>query len=287
MKHFILFFTVAFGAFTAFNGYAAVSKCSKTNLARCLDSACAINASMNPAARCQYCGTSGAGEPPSQKGLNNITAGQSTKFAISEKDLKNAPSDPGKRYIWATSECIKKLPDCTPDDASTAYDKLIEQSCKAAGVTMQITNAATKLNTKKTKNNCNTTFTECLDKKCGTAYASCEQDADFDRSVAECGVEAGGCEEYMAEFRKTAAAARTNAMNNRENLVKTIAETYKKTRETKLANIRTGCTKGTAADACIKNVCENNMRGKCKEATEKSMAKQLCKFYENACTVLK
>lgn len=287
MMRFILLFTAAFGAFTAFNGYAATSKCSKTNLARCLDSACAINASMNPAARCQYCGTSGAGEPPSQKGLSNVTVGQSTKYAISDKDLKNAPSDPGKRYIWATTECIKKLPDCSPDDASAAYDKLIEQSCKAAGVSMQITNAATKLNTKKTKNSCNTTFTECLDKKCGTAYDSCEKDADFDRSVAECGAEASGCEEYMADFKKTAAAARTSAMNNRESLVQAIAEGYKKTRDTKLANIKTGCTKGTAADACIENVCATNMRGKCKEAAEKSMAKQLCKFYENACTVLK
>lgn len=287
MKHFILLFVGVFGAFTAFGGHAAVSKCSKMNLTRCLDSACAINSSMNPSARCQYCGTSGAGEPPSQKGLNNITAGQSTKYAISEKNLKSAPSDPGKRYIWATTECIKKLPDCTPDDASAAYDKLIEQSCKAAGVTMQIQNAATKLNSKKTKNSCNTTFTECLDKKCGTAFSSCEQDADFDRAVAECGAESSGCDEYIADFKKTAASARTNALANRETLVKTIAENYQKTRKTKLDSIKTACTKGTAADGCIENVCANNMRGKCKDAKEKSMAKQLCKFYENACTVLK
>lgn len=287
MKYFNLFFIAVFGAFTAFCGHAAVSKCSKTNLARCLDSACAINASMNPAARCQYCGTSGAGEPPSQKGLNNITAGQSTKYAISEKDLKVAPSDPGKRYIWATTECIKKLPDCTPDDASAAYDKLIEQSCKAAGVTMQIQNAATKLNTKKTKTSCNNTFTTCMDKKCGTAFELCETDSDFDRVIAECGADATGCDDYIAEFKKTFGNARTNAMNNRENLVKTIAENYQKSRKTKLENIQKGCTKGTAADACIESVCANNMRGKCKESKEKSMAKQLCKFYDNACTVLK
>ncbi len=278
---------MVFATFSAFGAHAAASKCSKTNLTRCLDSACAINASMNPAARCQYCGTSGAGEPPAQKGLSSVTVGQSTKYAISEKDLKKAPSDPGKRYIWATTECIKKLPSCTPDDASSAYDKLIEQSCKAAGVTMQIANAAQSLNTKPTKNKCNTTFTECINKKCGSTFDSCDQDSDFDRFVAECGAEASGCEDYMADLKKTIAATRKKTLDNREALVQNIAAGYKKTRETKLANAMNGCKNGSAAKNCIETVCENNMRGKCESSTEKSMATQLCKFYDTACTVLK
>ncbi|MBO4480187.1 MAG: hypothetical protein J5742_00995 [Alphaproteobacteria bacterium] len=287
MRHFILAFVVACGAFGAFDTYAAVSKCSKTNLMRCLDSACAINASMNAAARCQYCGTSAAGTPPSQKGLSNVTVGQSTKYAISDKDLSLAPSDPGKRYIWATTECIKKLPDCTPDDASSAYDKLIEQSCKAAGITTQIKNQATSLNTKPTKTKCNSTFTACIEKKCGVGFDLCETDGDFDRFVAECGADASGCDEYIAEFKKSTASARTSAIKNRDKLVQTIADGYQTTRKTKLSNAMANCTNGSAANACIKTVCENNMRGKCKDSTEKSMATQLCKFYETACTVLK
>ena len=160
MKHpSMLFIAFVCTIVPVFGAFSAVSKCQKTNMQRCLDSACAINIGMNPSARCQYCGTSAAGNPPSQKGLSTITAGQSTKYTLTDREMRNAPSDPGARYVWATNECIKKLPDCTPDDVSDLYDKLIEQSCKTAGVTMQAASAIESINKKRTKTSRTATWT--------------------------------------------------------------------------------------------------------------------------------
>lgn len=286
MKYKSLFFVVSLCVATALNAHAA-TKCSKNNLTRCLDSVCAINVGMNPAARCQYCGTSAAGTAPSTKGLTNITAGQSTKYALSDKELRVAPSDPGKRYMWATTECIKKLPDCTTDDVSDAYDKLIEQSCKSAGITMQISSAMEKANKKPSKTNCTETFNLCLRAKCGTAFDNCDSDADFDRFVSECATNATGCDDYIAELRQTNANERKRAIDSRETRLQSIVESYKSTREYKLTNARAECNEGASSNSCIESVCARNMRGKCETDREKSMAAQLCAFYKTACTALK
>ncbi len=281
-----LIFITALGIAATFCANAAVQQCSKNNLLRCLDSGCAINIGMNPAARCQYCGTSAAGDAP-QKGLNNVTAGQSMKYTLTAQELRAAPSDPGKRYIWATTECLKKLPDCTTDDVSATYDKLIEQSCKYAGVKIQMQTAISNADQKPSKNKCSTSFTTCMNKKCGTSFELCESDSNFTGFVGECATESTGCDEYIAEFRESFANARKNAYANREKLVQTLADNYKTTRENKLNNARANCTNGTASKSCIDTVCANNMRGKCETSTEKAMATNLCKFYETACTVLK
>lgn len=265
----------------------AAPKCSKVNLTRCLDSVCAINIGVNPAARCQYCGTSSAGEPPTTKGLTNVTAGQSTKYAISAKELATVPSDPGRRYIWATTECIKKVAGCTPDDVSTAYDRLIEQSCKSAGVSIQIANTIKNLDTKPTKTKCTETLNVCMNQKCGAGFDSCKTDADFDRVIAECATDATGCDEYVADFRKSASAERERIYANRENSVQSLVTGYKTTRENRLINAQNACNTKTASSSCVKTVCANNMPGKCDGDTEKAMATQLCKFYDTACTVLK
>lgn len=286
MKYKSLLFIVSLCVTAALNTHAA-SKCSKSNLTRCLDSACAINLGMNPAARCQYCGTSSAGTAPANKGLTSITAGQSTKYALSDKELKIAPSDPGKRYMWATTECIKKLPDCTTDDVSDTYDKLIEQSCKSAGISMQISSAMEKANKKPTKTKCTETFNLCMNSKCGAAFDTCDSDADFDRFVSECATDATGCDEYITELRKNSANERKRAIDNRENQLQSIVENYKTTREYQLTNARNGCERNTETKSCVETVCAKNMRGKCKTERETSMAEQLCAFYKTACAVLK
>ena len=282
-----LIFTGILGCVITAGACAATAKCSRTNLTRCLDSVCAINIGINPAARCQYCGTSSAGTPPSQKGLTNITAGQSTKYSISEKELKVAPSDPGKRYIWATTECIKKVAGCTTDDVSSAYDRLIEQSCKSAGVNIQTTKAIENMNTKPSKTKCNDALTTCINNKCGASFDNCTVDADFDRFVSECATDATGCDEYIADFRKSVDTDRQRIYANRENAVQALVDNYKTVRENKLKNARNACNNKTASESCMNTVCANNMPDKCAGDTEKSMATQLCKFYETACTVLK
>jgi hypothetical protein len=287
MKILNLIFVGILGCGVAFGANAAPAKCSKTNLTRCLDSACAINGGVNPSARCQYCGTSSAGTPPSTKGLKNVTAGASTKYALSAKELSVAPSDPGRRYIWATTECIKKLPGCTPDDASTVYDKLIEQSCRAAGISIQVSNTIQNLNSAPSKTKCTESMTACMTKKCGASFADCQSDSDFDRFLAECATDATGCDTYTAEFRKEFSDDRERAYATREGSLDALVAQYKTTRENKITMARTACNRGTASETCVNTVCAKNMPGKCKESIEKSMATQLCKFYDTACTVLK
>lgn len=281
-----LIFTGFLGCMVAFGANAAAKKCSRVNLTRCLDSACAINIGVNPAARCQYCGTASAGAPVT-KGLSNVTAGQSTKYALTAKELGVAPSDPGRRYMWATTECIKKLPDCTTDDVSAVYDKLIEQSCKSAGVSIQIANTIENISAKPTKTKCTETLNTCINKKCGTGFDACTTDADFDRFIAECATDATGCDEYIADFRKTITADRQKVYANRENAVQSLIENYQTVRENKLTNARNACNNKTASASCVNTVCATNMPGKCEGDTEKAMATQLCKFYDTACTVLK
>ena len=289
MKRHNIFFIATICAFAlVFCAPAALSKCQKTSMQRCLDSACAINIGMNPSARCQYCGTSAAGNPPSQKGLSRVTAGQSTKYTLTDREMRNAPSDTGARYVWATNECIKKLPDCTPDDVSDLYDKLIEQSCKAAGVNMQAASAIESINKKRTKTSCNDAFTACMDKKCGTTFENCEEDAIFTRSIAECAAESTGCDDYIAEFRTTITNDRKTAVARRESVLQTLVKNYQSTRESKLSSAKSNCKSGKTFETCVTATCNNNMPNKCdNNKTERSMAERLCQFYKTACTVLK
>ena len=287
MRTINLIFIGALCCVAAFHANAAPSKCSKANLTRCLDSACAINIGVNPSARCQYCGTSSAGTPPTQKGLTNVTAGQSTKYALSDKELKSAPSDPGKRYVWASKECIKKLPDCTPDDISDAYDKLIEQSCRAAGASIKTANAAASFNNAPTQKTCNETLTICITNKCGASYDMCQEDSDFDKFISECAVDATGCDEYIAEFRTGVANERKAEYERRENILLAVVGDIQTTRADNLATARAECTNDAKYESCVTSMCNGRMKNKCNDKTEKSMAGLLCKYYKTACNALK
>lgn len=272
---------IAFGATT----------CSKANLTRCLDSACAINVSSNPAARCQYCGTATAGAPTAGDAMRSVSVGTSAKYTITAKELKNAPDDPGARYAWATSECIKKVAGCTPDDVTDTYDKLIEQSCKAAGISAEMSSLRDAATKKRTKTSCTTAVTSCVvdAKRCGPDYSACTDNADFDKFFSGCGVDATGCDDHLTAIRNELIAARDTAITNADKIVDTIVATYKSERENRLATVRANCKDNVDHDACITVICERSMANKCAAGfpAEKSMATQLCKFYDLACATLK
>ena len=264
--------------------------CSRANLTRCLDSACAINIGSNPAARCQYCGTESAGTPPSG-GMRGISAGASAKYNLTDKELKNAPTDPGNRYAWATAQCIKKVTGCTTDDVSAAYDSLIEQSCKAAGISAQMATLQADARKKPTQSACSTSIRTCMiaANKCGPDWRACEAEADFNKFFSTCGVDATGCDAYMSTIRADMTSARDTAIASADAAVQGIIKSYQNARETKLTAARTSCHDNASRDACIESVCANNMRNKCGSEfpSDRSMAVQLCKFYELACNVLK
>ncbi len=290
MKTNILFFAFVTALFPAMGN--AATTCSKANLTRCLDSACAINISSNPAARCQYCGTASAGTPPTKKGMQSISVGTSSKNTLTEKELKSAPSDPGERYVWATSQCIAKLGGtCTTDDVADTYDKLIEQSCKAAGVTAQRDSARASLKKTVSSTSCKTDITACLiaDKKCGADYSACEDDTVFNNYFSACSVEAVGCDQHLSSIREGLIAARNDAVKNADVLLAGIVKSYQDKRNAKLNAAKKGCENDNARDLCIETICQNNMKNKCAIGfeSEKSAAVQLCKFYDTACNTLK
>lgn len=273
----------------AHDAYAA-AKCSHANLTRCLDSVCAIGVSSNPAARCQYCGTSNAGTPP-KNAMRSVSAGASAKYNISDKDLKKAPTDPGKRYTWATQQCIKKVAGCTADDVSEAYDSLIEQSCKAAGVSAQLTKTLKASSKKKSKNSCQTAIQSCLinDTHCMADFRNCKNNSDFDKFFAACSVEAAGCDDYVSAIRADLISDRDNAIENTETALTQLVASYQNAREKKLTNAKSGCADNSAKDNCIKAVCSRNMPNKCEGefgADETVAATAMCKFYDTACATV-
>ena len=265
--------------------------CSVTNLTRCLDSVCAINIGANPAARCQYCGTASAGEPTKSTAMKSVTAGTSAKYTISDKELKKAPKDPGERYVWGTKLCLEKVSGCTAEDVTDNYDSLIEQSCRAAGISAEMTNLAKKANTAKTQTSCSSEISTCLidAKHCNADYKKCTDDTDFDKYFSQCSIASTGCDSFLTDIRASLISTREQKLSGADKLLKSIVAAYQEKREQKLANIQQGCKDGSAKNNCITRVCNNNMRNKCTTGFdyEKTIANELCKFYDIACNRLK
>lgn len=265
--------------------------CSRMNLTKCLDSVCAINSGSNPAARCQYCGTASAGTPPSTKGMRTVSVGKSSSTTISDKELKNAPTDPGARYTWATQQCLDKIAGCTPDDVTEVYDKLIEQSCTAAGVTAQMASAASKLQQSKTEATCRSEIQVCLvsDSKCAPDYSLCQNDADFDRSFSACAVQAAGCDAFVANLRTAMMDSRNEELAATADILNGVINAYRTARQMKWEQTKANCVNNLGRDRCIEHVCATNMPNKCAEGyqAEKASATLWCKYYETACNQLK
>lgn len=288
MKKFIKLFTFGIFLTPLIIGGANAAQCSKISLVKCLDSACAINLGANPAARCQLCGTSGAGTEKTN--LTQLSLGLSAKTSITADELKNAPTDAGKRYAWATGLCLEKLPDCTTNDATTEYDKLIEQSCRAAGINMQMGQAQNAALKTKSKQTCESEIKLCItdSKKCDSNYYNCETDEYFNNFFAVCAASASKCDEFISDLKKTFVGYRDSSIDAREKLITSTATAYQNARAKKLQDAQAICNNDAGLDKCIATVCTNNMENKCEIGFEyeKSMATRLCGFYTQACKTI-
>ena len=289
MKNSIYIFSVVV-ALGAAHASVAHGACSVANLTRCLDSVCAINVSSNPAARCQYCGTTDAGTPTNT--MRSVSVGASAKYNLSAKELQNAPDAPSARYAWAIHQCIARVDGCTAENASDAYDSLIEQSCRAAGISAEMSALAIAAAKPASQSKCTTDITACMTegKHCGANYAQCTDNADFDAEFTTCSVLSTGCDEYTANIRSTMITTRARFLAHAAHTTNGIVESYQNARTQKWATARAICTNNAGRDACINSVCDSNMPNKCAggdASSEKSIAANLCKFYELACNVLK
>lgn len=267
----------------------AATTCSRANLTRCLDSACAIGISSNASARCQYCGTTAAGTPP-KNAMKTVSVGSPSKYNISDKELAKAPNDPGQRYAWATAQCIKRVAGCTTDNVNETYDSLIEQSCRAAGISIKMAQTIETADKKKSKTACQSEITKCVisDKNCTANYRNCSDNSSFSKIFSTCAVSVTGCDEYLSAIRTDLASARDTAIKGANTILAQIVATYKSARDKKLNSVKSGCKDNSARESCIATVCANNMPNHCAAGheSEKSMATQLCKFYDIACATI-
>ncbi len=269
----------------------AFGACSTTNLTRCLDSVCAINMGANAAARCQYCGSESAGTPPTEGSMKNITVGNYAQYTISTKELKKAPTEPGTRYIWATEQCLKKISGCTNEDVEETYDPLIEQSCTAAGLSIDTASLIKKANKIKNKTSCSSEINNCItnEKHCLAGYKNCESDADFDKHFSECSIATLGCDTYLAEIRSTLMSDRTSMLQSATAVLRGIVTGHQNRRQHELSAKQLGCKDGSEKQKCKNTYCANNMRHKCDKGYEYELqlVEQLCKFFDTACERLK
>lgn len=283
-----------------------------------MDSSCAININANPAARCQYCCPNCAelgidpGEPSTTAStqntmagvaleFKNITAGTTGKYTLSEKTLKKAPgpSEREQRYEWTIKECLKKVTDCKNLSVSEikelladSYHPLIAESCTAAGIAAKTSELIQKAKETKSRGVCSTEISVCMveAKHCLTDYSRCESDADFDRYFSECSIEKSGCDEYLADIRKSLSSDRNKMLAAAGEQLQKIVKAYQDRRKSKLNQIQMGCKDDSAKQRCINTVCANNLPNKCEGKTksfEKTLAELLCKFYDTACSRLK
>lgn len=271
--------------FISLPGIAPAATCSRINLTRCLDSACAINISSNPSARCQYCGTADAGTAPTN--LRSVNTA-SSKNTISARDLKSAPADPGERYAWATEKCLSIVANCTTDDVNEAYDPLIEKSCTAAGLAMDMASLQKKSATNnKNATQCTNEITVCItaDNKCGTDYSKCTDNTTFDGFFATCATDATGCTNFITNARKTIDDTRKNLINATASNLNNIIASHVRRRLDTVKNINAGCKNDTDFNKCVETVCKNNTTDNC--ASDKTIATNLCEFHKTACTHIK
>ena len=263
--------------------------CSRINLTKCLDSACAINLSSNPAARCQYCGTADAGLPTANA-MKSVTTGASSKNTISAKELKNAPTDPGERYVWATKACLAKVQNCTAEDVTETYDPLIEKSCTAAGISNDMATLQKKAaKSEKSKTVCTNEISVCITKpeKCDSDFSKCADDAQFNNFFATCAAQASGCTNSIDAARDTIATNRTSTLNATSSNLEAIIASYQNARSQKMASIKTNCQDNTDFDNCVKNACASHTNNNCGSEAEQTIANNLCQFYKTACTKVK
>ena len=283
---------IAFTVFVAaLPGIGNAASCSVINLNRCLDSVCAINVATNPAARCQYCGTADAGTPPQSK-MRNVSVGQSSKNTISEKELKNAPSDPGARYAWAKAECFKKIANCTDDDTEQYYE-MIQKSCDTVGTLAQKDNLVKKaLKSTATKTSCTNDMTVCMlaDTRCGSDWSACATDDGFDTFFASCGVDATGCDEFMGDIRTQLSASRKSAIDGAADRIQQIAKSYQTSRQNAVASAQDECKTNSRYNTCVSDVCSVSMPNKCaagdRHDDEMAAAGKMCQFYKIACDTI-
>lgn len=272
----------------------AVAACSGQDLTRCLDSACVQN-SGNNADRCRLCGTdlaaNGYLDNNSVPKMKTLSLGTDSKNILSATELKSAPITAGARYVWATTECIKKIDGCTADHVTKTYDSLIEQSCKyvVSDNAYSKTLAAQKVT--ESQDSCNVDISSCLiaDVRCGSNWVACEDTNVYAKFLSEC-IISSGCGNFTENSKLAADALRDRALNANSANIQNIIKKHSNARESKLKSASDACAdNGNAGKKmCANSICKN-MPNSCGDGfdSERVLAENICKYVNVACERLK
>ena len=282
---------------------ADASRCRISDLQTCLDSACMEHG--NPASRCYMCGTSAAegARPPEDDRksarmapqMTSLSMGGSSRNTISDKDLKDAPTKPEDRYMWAQSTCLGKLSDCSEDDVEENYDKLLGQACNIAMNDLEFNASILRSKEKKTEDTCNAELSQCLLRadRCGPNMLGCADgdNTDFNRNFSACAVDVGGCDDFTTDLRSRMLSQRDEMVNKRDERVQELAELRKNERENRLQQVTAMCQEDRGFNACVMEMCGNFpiglVDGMCQNQEEARWARQICAFVSTACQRLK
>ena len=280
--------------------------CSVQNLVRCIDSACDTASEYGMAARCVVCGTTAAATQNNLleqyrfgggvRGLTPLSVGYTSSAVL---DMRGAPTDPGKRYAWAAEECMKKNSGCTIDDVEKNYDKLMEQSCRAALSEKEYEAAFAELRrNRKTESGCRSDLMNCMarDNRCGANFASCEAEAEFDRNFSACTIDTdcGSLTRDFATNRDPLAVIKSEIRSSRDSYfasraaqLKDLIAAHQSARDRKVAAVREDCASGVLKDTCVANMC-GLISSDCMDVpARRALAFTVCAYVDVACGRIK
>lgn len=253
----------------------AHASCHVPNLIRCIDSACIAGLAGDPTVRCGLCGSSAV--TLTRRPSANQRASATTL------EIRNAPTDPAARYSWAATECLQRIAGCTSDDVTDNYNPLIEQSCRAANVSMSFAAAATAP-VRKSSAECRRDMIECMNRRCGAGFANCQQDSDLDRNFSTCLIDTScGSDPEVSDIRNTIRRSRDDFERNRIAAAESAATQRRRARESAAQSAREDCRTGAAKESCVRSMCAN-FANRCEDnRDETAMANNLCRFVDIAC----
>ena len=275
MKITARFFALCIMSFALFTQSADAAACHVPNLIRCIDSACVAGLSGDPTVRCGLCGSSAV----------TLTRRPSTtqRASATTLEIRNAPTDPAARYAWAATECMRLIAGCTARDVSDNYDRLIEQSCRAANVSMNFA-AAAQVAERKNPETCRREITACMTERCGAEWTNCASNADMDRLFANCLISTDcGHDPNTAAIRTGMQSQRDNLDATRISRAEAMAAQRRQERESTAQQARNDCRSGRLKQACVTQMCANFANNCENDRDETAMATSLCRYVDIAC----
>jgi hypothetical protein len=166
----------------------------------------------------------------------------------------------------------------------------MEQSCRAALSEQEYERAfAAQKRAQKNAATCAAEIQNCLnaDRRCGTLFVQCEENADLDKYFSECLAAAGGCDAFSSGIRPQITSLRDGAFASKQTVMTDMIAAYQSARVRRLSTIKNGCADDSLKESCVLQLC-STIGGDCmNDAARKSAATRMCAYVDTACGRIK